>query len=44
MLKRLGIVDRAKKKRSSDNNTRLYFMSRARLEEVAFSYGIRPTE
>jgi hypothetical protein len=44
MLKRLGIVDQTKKKRSSDNTTRLYPVSRARLEEVALSYGLRPTD
>ena len=43
LLASLGLVDRAKKKRSSDNRTRLYALERKGIEEAARSYGLLPT-
>jgi len=43
LLASLGLVDRAKKKRSSDNRTRLYVLERKGIEEAARSYGLVPT-
>lgn len=43
LLASLGLVDRAKKKRSSDNRTRLYALERKGIEDAARNYGLLPT-
>lgn len=42
LLASLGLVDRAKKKRSPDNRTRLYALERKGIEEAARNYGLLP--
>jgi len=43
LLTNLGLVDKARKKRSPDNRTRLYALERKGIEEAAQNYGLLPT-